>query len=48
VQWPAQEAVKDARQQDNVELDYSVDSIQQVEKVWSGMHEKYVKETVPC
>lgn len=43
VQWLANEAVKDAREQNHVELDYSVASIQKVEGVLGGLHDQYVK-----
>jgi len=43
VQWLANEAVKDARQQNRVDLDYSVASIEAVEKILSSLHDQYVK-----
>jgi hypothetical protein len=43
VQWLANEAVKDAREQNRVELDYSVASIQKVETILGGLHDQYAK-----
>jgi hypothetical protein len=43
VQWLANEAVRDARDQNHVELDYSVASIETVDKVLGGLHEQYSK-----
>jgi len=44
VQWLANEAVKDAEQQDHTKLDYSVESIQKVEQILSGLHAQWVKD----
>jgi hypothetical protein len=43
VQWLANEAVKDAQEQNHVELNYSVASIEKVEKVLGSLHDQYVK-----
>jgi hypothetical protein len=43
VQWLASEAVNDASQQNHVELDYSIESIQRVDDVLGGLHKQYVK-----
>jgi len=43
VQWLAGEAVKDAREQNHVELDYSVASIEKVEEVLAKLHDQYVQ-----
>lgn len=39
----ASEAVKDARQENRISLDYSVDSIKSVEHILGTLHELYVK-----
>lgn len=39
----ASEAVKDARQENRISLDYSVDSIKSVEQILGTLHELYVK-----
>jgi hypothetical protein len=44
VQWLASEAVKDAREQNHVNLDYSIDSIKSVEQILGGLHDQYVKD----
>jgi hypothetical protein len=44
VQWLANEAVKDAWEQNHMKLDYSVDSIQDVEKILGGLHTQYTKD----
>jgi hypothetical protein len=44
IQWAANEAVKDARLQNGAQLDYSVSSIQTVEKLLGGVHDQYVKD----
>jgi hypothetical protein len=41
VQWLASEAVKDARENSHVSLDYSVDSIKQVEGILGKLHDQY-------
>jgi hypothetical protein len=43
VQWLANEAVKDAREQNHVDLDYSIQSIQNVEAVLGRVHDQYAK-----
>jgi hypothetical protein len=43
VQWLANEAVKDAREQSRVDLDYTVDSIRSVEEVLGRAHDQYAK-----
>lgn len=44
VQWLANEAVKDAWEQNHVKLDYSVESIKNVEKILRGLHDQYTKD----
>ena len=44
VQWLANEAVKDARENYGVELDYSPNSIQKVEQTLGQVHDQYVKD----
>ena len=44
VQWLATEAVKDAWEQNRVKLDYSVDSIKDVEKILGALHGQYTKD----
>jgi uncharacterized protein DUF6278 len=41
--WLANEAVKDAAQNNGVKLDYSVDSIKRVDAVLGNVHDQYVK-----
>jgi hypothetical protein len=43
--WLAGEAVNDARQQNQVELDYSIGSIQRVDGVLGGLHNQYMKNS---
>jgi hypothetical protein len=43
VQWLASEAIKDARRQNHVELDYSVESIRRVDDVLASLHNQYLK-----
>jgi len=43
VEWLAAEAVKDASENNHVQLNYSVDSIKQVEQVLGGLHDQYAK-----
>lgn len=45
VQRLAAEAVNDSRQQNHVELDYSIESIQLVDDALGGMHTRYVKNS---
>ena len=42
-QWLATEAVKDARENDHVSLDYTPESIQKVEQILGNLHDRYVK-----
>jgi hypothetical protein len=44
IQFMAAEAVKDAEGKDHTNLDYSVDSIKEVEEILSRLHEQYVKD----
>jgi len=44
VQWLANEAVKDAWEENHIKLDYSVDSIQNVEKILGALHVQYTKD----
>jgi hypothetical protein len=44
IQFMAAEAVKDAEGKDRINLDYSVDSIKEVEEILSRLHEQYVKD----
>lgn len=41
--WLADEAVKDAEQQDHTKLDYSVESIKTVEQILGRLHGQWVK-----
>jgi hypothetical protein len=43
IEWIADEAIKDAKEHNGKQLDYSIDSIQIVEKILGGMHDEYVK-----
>ena len=43
MQWLANEAVKDSRDKNHVELDYSVASIEKVERVLGILHNQYAK-----
>ena len=43
IQFMAAEAVQDAAEKDHINLDYSVDSIKQVEEILGRLHEQYVK-----
>lgn len=43
VEWLATQAVHDASENSQVNLDYSVESIKQVEKILGGVHDQYVK-----
>ena len=43
-QWMATEAVKDARENNHVSLDYTPESIQKVEQILGDLHDKYVKD----
>jgi hypothetical protein len=42
-QWLATEAVKDAKENNQVALDYTPDSIQNVENILEHLHDQYVK-----
>jgi hypothetical protein len=42
-QWLATEAVKDAKENNQVALDYTPDSIQHVENILGHLHDKYIK-----
>lgn len=44
VQWLANEAVKDAREHNQVTLDYSPESIKQVEAILGQIHDQYTKD----
>jgi hypothetical protein len=44
VQWLANEAVNDARQQDHTKLDYSVESIKTVEQILGRVHSQWTKD----
>jgi hypothetical protein len=44
IQFMAAGAVKDAAGQDRISLDYSVDSIKEVEQILGRLHEQYVKD----
>lgn len=44
VQWLANEAVKDAWEQNHIKLDYSVESIKNVEQLLGGLHSQYTKD----
>lgn len=44
VQWLANEAVKDAREQNHIKLDYSVESIKNVEQILGALHNQYTKD----
>jgi len=43
-QFMASEAVKDAEGKDHINLDYSVDSIEQVEEILGSLHEQFLKD----
>ena len=43
IQYMAAEAVADAKKENHVCLDYSVDSIQEVERILSQLHDQYVR-----
>jgi len=43
VEWLADGAVKDASENNHVNLDYSVESIKKVEQILGGLHDQYVK-----
>lgn len=43
-QWLATEAVRDAQENNHVSLDYTPESIQKVEQILGGLHDKYVKD----
>jgi hypothetical protein len=43
-QWLATEAVKDAQENNHVNLDYAPESIQKVEEILGELHDKYVKD----
>lgn len=43
IEWIANEAVKDAKEHNGQQLDYSVTSIQTVEKILGSMHDEYLK-----
>ncbi|MGC0772636.1 MAG: hypothetical protein WB543_06840 [Candidatus Acidiferrum sp.] len=45
VQCLAGEAINDARQHNHMQLDYSIESIQSVEKVLGGLHDQYSKNS---
>ncbi len=42
-QWLATEALKDAKENNQITLDYSPESIRSVEKILGGIHDAYVK-----
>ena len=42
-QWLAMEAEKDAKENNQITLDFSPESIQSVEKILGGLHDQYVK-----
>ena len=44
IQFMAAEAVKDAAGKDRINLDYSVDSIKEVEEILGRLHEQYLKD----
>jgi hypothetical protein len=44
IQFMAAEAVKDAEAKDHINLDYSVDSIKEVEEILGHLHEQYLKD----
>ncbi len=44
VQWLASEAVKDAREQNHIKLDYSVESIKTVDQILGSLHDQYTKD----
>lgn len=44
IQYMAAQAVSDARQQDHVNLDYSVESIKTVDQVLGRLHDQYAKD----
>ena len=44
VQWLANEAVKDAWEENHVKLDYSVESIKNVEQILGGFHNQYTND----
>ena len=44
IQWLANEAVRDAEQQDHTKLDYSVESIKTVEQILSRVHAQWVRD----
>lgn len=44
VQWLANEAVKDAWEQNHFKLDYSDESIKNVEQILGGLHDQYTKD----
>ena len=43
-QWLANEAVKDAWEQNHIKLDYTVESIKRVEQILGGLHAQYTKD----
>ena len=43
-QWMATEAVKDAKDNSQIALDYTPDSIQNVENILGHIHEQYIKK----
>ena len=45
IQFMAAGAVKDAAEKDRINLDYSVDSIREVEGILGRLHELYVKDS---
>jgi hypothetical protein len=44
IQYMASEAVKDAEREDHINLDYSVDSIKQVEEILGRLHGQYATD----
>ncbi len=44
IQFMAAEAVEDAAEKDHINLDYSVDSIKQVEEILGRLHDLYMKD----
>jgi hypothetical protein len=44
IQYMATEAVKDAARENHVKLDYSIDSIKQVEEILGSLHDQYARD----
>jgi hypothetical protein len=47
IQFMATEAVKDAGGKERIDLDYSVNSIKEVEEILGRFHEQYAKDPPP-